>query len=178
LLCALVVEARWETEHEQPREALARCREGLAQAGRWLDTHLMLPALHVEAARAHLVLNSPRAAAAHLEDADRLVTVLADAGALPGWAAEVRRQLPDGASAPAQRGSTTEPSPAPIEALSSREVQVLRLLSGSMSLREIANELYLSVNTLKSHCKSVYRKLGVGSREEAVIRGRSMGLTP
>ena len=52
--------------------------------------------------------------------------------------------------------------------LSERELTVLRLLSGGLSEREIGRELYLSFNTVHSHVKSIYRKLGVSSRAEAV----------
>ena len=60
------------------------------------------------------------------------------------------------------------------EALTDREVDVLRLLQGSLSLNQIAGELYISPNTVKTHAKAVYRKLGVSSRSEAVqiARGR------
>jgi LuxR family maltose regulon positive regulatory protein len=58
--------------------------------------------------------------------------------------------------------------------LTERELDVLRLLQGSLSLNEIANELFISGNTVKTHAKAVYRKLGVSSRSEAVrmARGR------
>jgi LuxR family maltose regulon positive regulatory protein len=51
-------------------------------------------------------------------------------------------------------------------ALSDREQQVLRLLRGDLSLREIADELYVSHNTIKTHTRNVYRKLGVSQRSE------------
>jgi len=44
------------------------------------------------------------------------------------------------------------------------------------SLREIAQTLYLSQNTIKTHTRSIYRKLGASSREQAVVRGRELGL--
>jgi LuxR family transcriptional regulator, maltose regulon positive regulatory protein len=58
------------------------------------------------------------------------------------------------------------------EALTARETDVLRRLTGSLSLGEIASELYLSPNTIKTHTASLYRKLGVRSRSEAVKIGR------
>jgi len=60
------------------------------------------------------------------------------------------------------------------EVLTDREIDVLRMLQGSLSLNEIADELYISPNTVKTHAKAVYRKLGVSSRSEAVeiARGR------
>ena len=60
--------------------------------------------------------------------------------------------------------------------LSERELAVLRLLPGEESLREIASTLYLSLNTVKTHSRSIYRKLGAASREQAVERGREIGL--
>ncbi len=65
---------------------------------------------------------------------------------------------------------------APGEPLSDRELGVLRELAGPLSQRQIGEELYVSVNTVKSHTKSIFRKLGASSREEAVGRARELGL--
>jgi LuxR family maltose regulon positive regulatory protein len=53
---------------------------------------------------------------------------------------------------------------------------VLRHLGGAGNSAQIASELFISRNTLKSHVKAIYRKLGVGSREEAVASARRLGL--
>jgi LuxR family transcriptional regulator, maltose regulon positive regulatory protein len=58
------------------------------------------------------------------------------------------------------------------EALTAREIEVLRRLTSSLSLSEIASELYLSPNTVKTHTTTLYRKLGARSRSEAVKIGR------
>ncbi len=63
-----------------------------------------------------------------------------------------------------------------IEPLSERELTVLRYLTSRLDGTEIANALYLSVNTVRSHVKAIYRKLGVNSRADAVRQGRSLGL--
>ena len=55
-----------------------------------------------------------------------------------------------------------------MESLSDRELEVLRLLRSDLSLREIAQELYISHNTIKSFTRSIYRKLGVTSRSAAL----------
>ena len=55
-----------------------------------------------------------------------------------------------------------------VEPLTDRELEVLRLLRSDLSLREIANELYISHNTIKSYTRSIYRKLGVTSRFAAL----------
>ena len=57
--------------------------------------------------------------------------------------------------------------------LSAREQGVLRYLQTRLSTREIAGELFISMNTLKSHLKSVYRKLDASSRSDAVARARA-----
>jgi len=62
------------------------------------------------------------------------------------------------------------------EDLTDRELSVLRELSGPSTQREIGATLFLSVNTVKGYTKSLYRKLGASSREEAVERGRFLGL--
>jgi LuxR family transcriptional regulator, maltose regulon positive regulatory protein len=58
------------------------------------------------------------------------------------------------------------------EPLTAREIEVLRRLTSSRSLSEIASELYLSPNTIKTHTTTLYRKLGARSRSEAVKIGR------
>jgi LuxR family maltose regulon positive regulatory protein len=60
--------------------------------------------------------------------------------------------------------------------LSERELGVLRLLASDLTQREIGNELFLSLNTVKSHTRSIFRKLGVSGRAAAVARGRELEL--
>jgi LuxR family maltose regulon positive regulatory protein len=57
-----------------------------------------------------------------------------------------------------------------------RELEVLRALDSHDSLPEISDSLFISVNTLKAHLRSLYRKLAVRSRREAVAKARSLGL--
>jgi ATP/maltotriose-dependent transcriptional regulator MalT len=64
----------------------------------------------------------------------------------------------------------------PAEQLTEREQAVLRLLTGTLSLREIASVLYVSPNTVKTHTQAIYRKLGVTGRKDAVAEGRRLGL--
>ncbi len=63
-----------------------------------------------------------------------------------------------------------------LDPLSDREEAVLRYLPTVMSKAEIAAELFVSVNTVKTHTKNIYRKLGVGTRTEAVRRARRLNL--
>ena len=62
------------------------------------------------------------------------------------------------------------------EPLTERELDVLRMMQGSLSLHEIAVELYLSANTVKSHARAAYRKLGAHSRADAVRLARGQSL--
>lgn len=62
------------------------------------------------------------------------------------------------------------------QSLSQRELGVLRYLPSQLTNREIAAELDITTNTLKTHLRSLYRKLNVSSRDEAVRQGRASGL--
>jgi LuxR family maltose regulon positive regulatory protein len=60
--------------------------------------------------------------------------------------------------------------------LSDSELAVLRLLPTELSNREIGEELFVSVNTVKTHLRNIYAKLRARSREQAVGRAREIGL--
>lgn len=86
-----------------------------------------------------------------------------------------------------EAGSAARPSAAPVlarseksaelvEPITPRELDVLRLMAGGLSNAEIARTLYLAVNTLKAHANSIYGKLDVHSRLQAVNRARELGL--
>jgi LuxR family maltose regulon positive regulatory protein len=72
--------------------------------------------------------------------------------------------------------TAVSPMPAMIEPLSERERVVLRYLPTMLTFEEIGSELYISVNTTKSHVRSIYRKLGVVGRRDAVRRARQLHL--
>ena len=73
----------------------------------------------------------------------------------------------------ARRGSGAAPGGT---VLSEREQEVLGCLQTRLTTREITAELYISMNTLKSHLKSINRKLGATSRADAVTRAKALGL--
>ena len=62
------------------------------------------------------------------------------------------------------------------EELTDRELSILRALQGPATQREIGAALFLSINTVKAYNKSLYRKLGVASRQDAVTAARELGL--
>jgi LuxR family maltose regulon positive regulatory protein len=65
---------------------------------------------------------------------------------------------------------------AAVEPLSRREREILRLLATDLSGPEIARELVVSLNTVRTHTRNVYAKLGVSSRRAAVRRAGELGL--
>jgi LuxR family maltose regulon positive regulatory protein len=118
--------------------------------------------------RLALVLDDLRerpAAAALLREARSLLTTCPD-GAQAQWnrlhrlQRRLRRPLPGVAAGP----------------LTEREKTVLRLLRGTLSLRQIGQELYLSPNTVKTHTQAAYRKLGVSTRQDAIARAHEIGV--
>jgi DNA-binding NarL/FixJ family response regulator len=66
--------------------------------------------------------------------------------------------------------------PVGVSALTAAELRLLPMLSTHLSFPEIAEEMFLSRNTVKSHAASIYRKLGASSRSQAVARSRNLGL--
>ncbi|MFJ3306545.1 LuxR C-terminal-related transcriptional regulator [Streptomyces sp. NPDC086549] len=83
---------------------------------------------------------------------------------------------PDGPRHDGPAEAMAEPAPFVVEELSGRERDVLQRLAQMMSTEEIAADLYVSVNTVKTHLKSVYRKLAVNRRSDAVRRARELRL--
>jgi LuxR family maltose regulon positive regulatory protein len=62
-----------------------------------------------------------------------------------------------------------------VEPLSEREMEVFKLLENGLSNQEIAEQLFISMNTVKAHLKSIYSKLGVSNRVQAIAKGREIG---
>jgi LuxR family maltose regulon positive regulatory protein len=89
----------------------------------------------------------------------------------------VRRLLSLGAAAETEAtGMAQRPAPSSPESLSERELQVLKLLDSELSGPQIARELYVSHNTLRTHTKHIFTKLDVTNRRAAVRRARERGL--
>jgi LuxR family transcriptional regulator, maltose regulon positive regulatory protein len=99
-------------------------------------------------------------AASAIKEAEQTIETCRDPGVLPERLEALRPSRPS-----RRRAATPE--------LTERERAVLRMLNGPLSEREIGRELYLSHNTIHSHTKSIYRKLGASSRREAVKLART-----
>jgi DNA-binding CsgD family transcriptional regulator len=62
--------------------------------------------------------------------------------------------------------------------ITARELEILALIAHGLSNREIATQLFVSENTVKTHCARVFDKLGAARRTQAVQRGKELGLLP
>jgi LuxR family maltose regulon positive regulatory protein len=77
---------------------------------------------------------------------------------------------------PAPRAALDEATTLTVEPLSEREREVLRHVSGMLSTTEVASEMHISIHTVKTHLRSIYRKLAATHRGEAVRRARRLGM--
>jgi LuxR family maltose regulon positive regulatory protein len=112
----------------------------------------------------------PAAARRLLARVRDLLQALPDPGDGPGRLERTEKMLQLRAT------RSREAAAAPFWELSQREIEVLRLLPSGLSQREIAAELYVSFNTIRTHTRVIFSKLGVTSRAEAVARARELGL--
>jgi LuxR family maltose regulon positive regulatory protein len=140
-------------------QLLAHGIEALRSAG----SRLQLADGLIRQAAVLQTVHQDEAAAAAADEANAIVESCRDPGMLVQRLAALAR------GRVARR--RIEPSP-----LSERELVVLRMLRGSLSEREIGRELYVSHNTIHSHTRSIYRKLGASSRAEAVRLARLLDL--
>jgi LuxR family maltose regulon positive regulatory protein len=146
-------------------------RRHLAQAARqrtmltYAMPHRAVQTL-LELVRAYLALGDAAAARVVLRDARDILLLRPDLGVLPGQADELHAQL-DRLPGP---GVTAMP-------LTSAELRLLPLLATHLSFREMGEQLFLSQHTVKAQALSVYRKLGVSSRSQAVQHAQRAGLS-
>jgi LuxR family maltose regulon positive regulatory protein len=101
-----------------------------------------------------------------LDDVSAQLAGLGDPGMLGEKLARTRERL----------GMVETSSRAPDSELTDRELEVLAYLPGPLTQREIGAALWVSFNTVTSHIRSIYRKLGVSSRHDAVVRAREIDL--
>jgi len=127
--------------------------------------HLAVQA-RIELIRAYLALADFAAARALIREIDDMLTRRPSLGTLVGEAEALRAQLPKA------RGSRIPGE----SALTAAELRLLPLLSTHLSVPEIAAEMFLSPATIRTQVSSIYRKLGVSSRGQAVTQARKLGL--
>jgi LuxR family maltose regulon positive regulatory protein len=150
----LLEEGRAELQHA------IRCRRAVPKISPWATLEATLLLVRVD-----LDLGDVPAASELISEADDVLTVFPDGTRfLQVRLARLRRRL--AALQTANR----------MESLTERELAVLLLLPGTLSLREIAETLFVSLNTVKTHVQAIYRKLDVSTRSDAVKRGRDIGI--
>jgi LuxR family transcriptional regulator, maltose regulon positive regulatory protein len=120
----------------------------------------------IELARAHLTLADPAGARTLMREAADVLKRRPGLGTLAGEAQALWDQLSS------ERGSSVPGA----SALTAAELRLLPMLSTHLSFPEIAAEMFLSRHTIKSEANSIYRKLGVSSRTQAVSRSLELGL--
>lgn len=103
-----------------------------------------------------------------------LVVVLPDLVAARAWLGMAPAGRPGGTSRDREPHVTT--GAAPVEHLTGRERTVIVRMAQAMSAEDIAEDLFLSVNTVKTHQRNIYRKLAVSRRYDAVRKARGLGL--
>jgi LuxR family transcriptional regulator, maltose regulon positive regulatory protein len=129
---------------------------------------------HAECAIAHLVLANVYIDAGRLDEAAIEVD---RGGALAAAIPYEPRERAAAAAAARLADARTRTATSQFgEQLTPKEHAVLRLLPTSLTPREIADELFVSLNTVKSHTRTLYRKLGVRNRHEAIERARDLKL--
>ena len=121
----------------------------------------------IELTRVHLALADLAGARTLMREVDELLRRRPGLGNLTG-----RGPRRSGPGSSKERGSSAPGA----SALTAAELRLLPLLSTHLSFPEIAGELFLSPNTIKSQAISIYRKLGASSRSQAVTRSRELGL--
>jgi len=153
-----------DADPRRAREELTRAqrlRPGLTYA----LPHLAVQA-RIELARCYLALSDLSAARTLLREADGILKRRPSLGVFIGQADDLRREL-----------SHTHGSSAPgASALTDAELRLLPMLATHLTFPEIAAEMFLSRNTIKTEANSIYRKLGATSRSQAIARSRELRL--
>jgi LuxR family maltose regulon positive regulatory protein len=122
----------------------------------------------IELARVHLALSDPAGAWTLVREVDELLRCRPDLGSLVGEAEAFRARLSE----------EHDPGVPGISALTAAELRLLPTLASHLSFPQIGAEMFLSPHTVKSEAISIYRKLRVSSRAQAVARSRELGLLP
>ncbi len=111
-----------------------------------------------------------------LDEGAPMQALLRDAAGAAGLEEQARQRLKAILERPTSPGPAADPRQPLADPLSSRELEVLRLLDSDLTGPEIARRLYVTVNTLRTHTKRIFTKLDVTTRAAAVRRARAYGL--
>jgi LuxR family maltose regulon positive regulatory protein len=122
--------------------------------------------VRIELARAYVTLRDRNAAHALLDEARAILVLRPALGVLAEQVAVLEDEIE---AMPEAAGGGTS-------GLTRAELRLLPLLSTHLSFREIGERLFVSRNTIKTQAISVYRKLGVSSRSDAIARAAELGL--
>jgi LuxR family maltose regulon positive regulatory protein len=139
------------------------------------DPNFAIPVAQIEAARVLIATGALGDAHEHLMAARARLERAKDPGHISDWLAAAEGALVAAGERPP--GTVSLGRGASLD-LSERELAVLRMLAGPLSLREIGSELFISHNTIKTHVRSIYRKLDVDGRADAVRLARLMAVIP
>jgi LuxR family maltose regulon positive regulatory protein len=156
----LLRHGQWDDARRQLTIA-QRLAPSLTHAIPWLSVQVRL-----ELSRAYVTLRDRDAAQARLAEAEEILSVRPAVGVLGEQVAKLQveaDEMPQTAT-----GSNS--------GLTGAELRLLPLLSTHLSFREIGERLFVSRNTIKTQAISVYRKLGVSSRSDAISRAGELGL--
>lgn len=145
-------------------EAESLLRQGLETARRSGHAYYLAQG-YLIAARLHYAQGKPAQAQEDVRLAEQIATAIHNRF-LDDAIAQTRQTL----------ASKALPAQPLIEPLSERELEVLRLICAGKSNQEIADELFLALNTVKRHANNLYGKLGVSRRAQAIIEARRLGL--
>jgi LuxR family maltose regulon positive regulatory protein len=108
----------------------------------------------------------------------RLLNEALNRGIEPDYVSRLLAAFPIGEPAQAELTKSSPDQTELIEPLSERELEVLQWIAEGLTNKEIADRLYLSLNTVKVHTRNIYGKLGVKNRTQAVARARTFGILP
>jgi LuxR family maltose regulon positive regulatory protein len=106
----------------------------------------------------------------------KLLALAVQKGIHPGYADRLLAAFDHNSTLSPSPQAGQKHTPALIEPLTSREIEVLRLIVAGMTNKEIAQKLYISLRTVKYHTTSILNKLNVNNRAHAAARARELGL--
>jgi LuxR family transcriptional regulator, maltose regulon positive regulatory protein len=151
-------------EKREARRQLAQAMRARPSATYLLPYHAVR--LRLQLAKMHLALADPATARQLLREIDEILTRRRALGTLLAEVEEFRRTLAASATSTAAGGLPLTPA----------ELRLLPYLQTHLTTGGIADRLFLSSHTIQSEIKSIYRKLGVSSRNEAVQKAAAVGL--